>query len=118
MPKIRYVGPIVGVDIIIAGLSDVKPGDEFDVTAEVAEQLLHDDTMFLPADKAAKSVVVALAAAEQAKADAAAAAEQEAALAAEIERADAEAAAAFAAAEAEAAAAFAASQDTDPAQEG
>lgn len=56
MPKIRYVGPIVGVDIIIAGLSDVKPGDEFDVPAEVAEQLLGDNSMYVAADKAAEKI--------------------------------------------------------------
>lgn len=55
MPKIRYVGPIDGVDIIIAGLSDVKRGDEFDVPAEVAEQLLGDDSMYVPAKATAKA---------------------------------------------------------------
>jgi len=55
VPKIRYVGPIDGVDIIIAGLSDVKRGDEFDVPAEVAEQLLGDDAMYVPAKATAKA---------------------------------------------------------------
>ena len=36
MPRIRYVGPIVGVDVVAAGLSDVQPGDEFDVDDDVA----------------------------------------------------------------------------------
>lgn len=60
MPKIRYVGPIVGVDIIIAGLSDVKPGDEFDVATDIAEQLLGDDSMYVAADKAAEKVAAAV----------------------------------------------------------
>lgn len=55
MPKIRYVGPIDGVDIILAGLSDVKRDAEIDVPAEVAEQLLTDDTMFVPAKATAKA---------------------------------------------------------------
>lgn len=56
MPKIRYVGPIDGVDIIIAGLSGVRPGDEFDTSADVAEQLLGDDSMYVAADKAAEKI--------------------------------------------------------------
>ena len=55
MPKIRYVGPIVGVDVVAAGLSGVEPGDEFDVSDDVAELLLTDPTMYVPAGKAAKS---------------------------------------------------------------
>lgn len=55
MPKVRYIGPIVGVDIILAGLSGVKPGDEFDVPADVAEQLLSDDSMYVPAKATAKA---------------------------------------------------------------
>jgi hypothetical protein len=46
MPRIRYVGPIVGVDVVIAGLTDVQPGDEFDVDDDIAAQLLDDE----PAD--------------------------------------------------------------------
>lgn len=54
MPKVRYVGPIVGVDVVAAGLSDVKPGDEFDVDDEAAAQLLADDSMYVPAAPAKK----------------------------------------------------------------
>ena len=42
MPRIRYVGPIAGVDVVAAGLSDVQPGDEFDVDDDVAAHLLGD----------------------------------------------------------------------------
>lgn len=55
MPKIRYVGPIDGVDIILAGLSGVRPGDEFEVSADVAEVLLTDDSMYVPAKASAKA---------------------------------------------------------------
>jgi pseudouridine-5'-phosphate glycosidase len=55
VPKIRYVGPIVGVDVVAAGLSGVEPGDEFDVSDDVAELLLTDPTMYVPAGKASKS---------------------------------------------------------------
>ena len=48
MPKIRYVGPIVGVDVVAAGLSGVEPGDEFDVSDDVAELLLTDPTSRIP----------------------------------------------------------------------
>lgn len=71
MPKIRYVGPIVGVDIVLVNLSGVEPGDEFDASPEAAEVLLTDDTMYVAADADAEEIVAALAAAEQAKADAA-----------------------------------------------
>lgn len=54
MPQVRYVGPIVGVDVVLAGLSDVKPGDVFDVPDDVAEQLLADDSMYVPAEPAKK----------------------------------------------------------------
>lgn len=55
MPRIRYVGPIVGVDVVIAGLTDVKPGDKFDVDDEVAAHLLADDSIYLPVTKAGKA---------------------------------------------------------------
>lgn len=93
MPRIRYVGPIVGVDVVLVGLSGVEPGDEFDTTVEAAEQLLVDDSMYVPADADGEAVVAAL----EAKA-------AEAAEAGELAAADAEAAAAIAAADAQAAA--------------
>lgn len=99
MPRIRYIGPIVGVDVVLVGLSDVKPGDEFDASVDVAEQLLSDDSMYVPADAAAEAVVAALDAAQPATNDAAAAAVVDDQAAAE-----AEAAAVLAAAEAQAAA--------------
>lgn len=52
MPKVRYVGPIVGVDVVAAGLSGVEPGDEFEVDDVTAEHLLADDSMYVPADDA------------------------------------------------------------------
>ena len=54
MPQVRYVGPIVGVDVVAAGLSDVKPGDEFEVDDDVAAHLLADDSMYVPAAPAKK----------------------------------------------------------------
>lgn len=56
MPQIRYVGPIVGVDVVAAGLSGVEPGDEFHASDDVAALLLTDPTMYVPADKAAEAV--------------------------------------------------------------
>lgn len=61
MPRIKYVGPIVGVDVVIVGLSDVQPGDEFDASPEAAEQLLVDDSMYLPADEAARVIAATVA---------------------------------------------------------
>ena len=40
---------------VAAGLSGVEPGDEFDVSDDVAELLLTDPTMYVPAGKASKS---------------------------------------------------------------
>lgn len=97
MPRIRYVGPIVGVDVVLVGLSGVEPGDEFDAPTEAAEVLLTDDTMYVAADAAAESIVAAHAAKA---AEAQAAADAQASLAA----ADEEAALALAAADAQAAA--------------
>lgn len=70
MPKVRYIGPIVGVDVVAAGLSDVKPGDDFDVPADAAAQLLIDDSMYVPADDEAQAIVAELEAAAAADADA------------------------------------------------
>jgi hypothetical protein len=56
MPRIRYVGPIVGVDVVIAGLSAVEPGDEFDVDEAAATHLLADDSIYVPADEAAQLI--------------------------------------------------------------
>lgn len=97
MPRIRYVGPIVGVDVVLVGLSGVEPGDEFDAPTEAAEVLLTDDTMYVAADRDAESIVAALAAKA---AESQTVVDEAAALAA----ADTEAAAALAAADAEAAA--------------
>lgn len=97
MPKIRYVGPIVGVDVVLVGLSGVEPGDEFDAPVEAAEVLLTDDSMYVPADAEAEAIIAAYAAKA---AEAEAAAEAQTSLAA----ADEEAALALAAADAQAAA--------------
>lgn len=70
MPKVRYVGPIVGVDVVAAGLSDVKPGDEFEVDDEAAAQLLADDSMYVPADDDAPAIADELQAARDAADDA------------------------------------------------
>lgn len=43
MPRIKYAGGIVGVDIPLVGLSDVKPGDVFDATEDQAAVLLLSD---------------------------------------------------------------------------
>lgn len=40
MPRIKYVGGIVGVDIPILGLTNVHPGAEFDVSDDVAVSML------------------------------------------------------------------------------
>lgn len=50
MPKVRYVGPLVGVDIPLVRLTDVKPGDEFDATEAQAALLLEQADNFHPAD--------------------------------------------------------------------
>jgi hypothetical protein len=55
VPRIRYIGPIDGVDIVIAGLSDVRRDSEFDVAADVAAVLLTDDSMYVPAKASAKA---------------------------------------------------------------
>lgn len=104
MPKIRYVGPIVGVDIVIVGLSGVEPGDEFDADHDAARALLGDDSMYVPADKAAQAVVDELEAEAQAKAEAEAAAQAQADVDAEVAAAAAEAAAVLAQADADEAA--------------
>lgn len=54
MPRITYVGPIVGVDIPLLGLSDVKPGDVFDATDDQAAALLASD-IYAPAGKSGKT---------------------------------------------------------------
>lgn len=48
MPRIKYVGPIVGVDIPLVGLEGVQPGDVFDATEEQAAALLELD-IYAPA---------------------------------------------------------------------
>lgn len=52
MPRFRYVGPLVGVDIPLLRLTDVKPGDEFDVAVEQAELLGAQPDNYEPVDKA------------------------------------------------------------------
>lgn len=52
MPRFRYVGPLVGVDIPLLRLTDVKPGDEFDVTDDQAELLGAQPDNYEPVDKA------------------------------------------------------------------
>jgi len=55
VPRIKYVGPIVGVDIPSVGLDNVQPGDEFDAPADVAAGLLADVTNYAPAGKSGKT---------------------------------------------------------------
>lgn len=43
MPRIKYVGGIAGVDIPLVGLTNVKPGEVFDATADQAATLLLSD---------------------------------------------------------------------------
>lgn len=50
MPRIRYVGPLVGVDIPLVRQADVKPGDEFDATDDQAALLLAQPDNYQPAD--------------------------------------------------------------------
>ncbi len=53
MPRIEYHGPLVGLDIPLVRLADVKPGDKFDATDEQAALLLAQPDNFRLA-KAAK----------------------------------------------------------------
>lgn len=56
MPRFRYVGPIAGIDIPLLRLTDVKPGDEFDVTDAQAELLGAQPDNYEPADKATAKI--------------------------------------------------------------
>ena len=56
MPRFSYVGPLDGVDIPLLRLTEVHPGDEFDVTDEQAELLAAQPSNYGPIDKAAKAI--------------------------------------------------------------
>lgn len=56
MPRFRYVGPLVGVDIPLLRLTDVKPGDEFDVTDDQAQLLGAQPDNYEPVDKATAKI--------------------------------------------------------------
>lgn len=54
MPRIKYVGGIVGVDIPALGLVNVQPGDEFEAPDEAAASLLASSN-YAPAGKPGKT---------------------------------------------------------------
>lgn len=56
MPRFAYVGPLDGIDIPLLRLTEVRPGDEFDVTDEQAALLAVQPDNYQPVDKAAKAI--------------------------------------------------------------
>jgi len=67
MPRFAYVGPLDGIDIPLLRLTEVRPGDEFDVTDEQAALLAVQPDNYAPVDEAAQAIAaVAIAEAEAA----------------------------------------------------